>query len=191
MDRIVIVNHQPAWRGEFEALGQALRIALGEKALRIDHIGSTSVPGLAAKDVLDLQVTVAGLTSPVEEAVTRAGYQRLLRIDCDHRPPGGAEDPEEWRKWIFRNSPEMRRVNLHVRIAGRANQRYPLLFRDYLRVHPNAAEAYAQVKRALAERHASDAEAYYDVKDPVCDIIMVGAEAWASRTGWIPPASDC
>ncbi|QDT52087.1 dephospho-CoA kinase/protein folding accessory domain-containing protein [Caulifigura coniformis] len=191
MERIVIVNHQPGWRAAFESLGGRLRAALGRKALRIDHIGSTSVPGLAAKDVLDIQVTVAGLEPSIEDAVTRAGYQRVLRIDCDHRPPGGVDDPAEWTKWFFRNSPELRRVNLHVRIAGRANQRYPLLFRDYLRAHRDAAEAYAQVKRALAERHASDADAYYDVKDPVCDIIMVGADAWAERTGWAPPASDC
>ena len=63
-----------------------------------------------------------------------------------------------------------RRVNLHVRVAGRANQRYPLLFRDYLRANAVAREAYAEVKRELARLHPADVDAYYAIKDPVCDI---------------------
>ena len=60
-----------------------------------------------------------------------------------------------------------RRVNLHVRLQGRSNQRYALLFRDYLRAHPRAAAAYGQAKTALAHYRADDIEAYYGVKDPV------------------------
>ena len=191
MDRIVIHEHQRAWRTEFLSLGQALRTALGAQALRIDHIGSTSVPGLAAKDIIDIQVTAAELEPSVEETLTRIGYLRVLHIDSDHQPAGASEDPRDWRKWVFKSTEATRRVNLHVRIAGRANQRYPLLFRDYLRAHDAVAQSYSDVKRALATRHASDAEAYYDVKDPVCDIIIGGAEAWATQTGWEPPQSDC
>jgi len=83
-----------------------------------------------------------------------------------------------------------RRVNLHVRLQGRSNQRYALLFRDYLRAHPRAAAAYGQAKTALAHYHADDIEAYYGVKDPVCDIIIAGAESWAAATGWEPGPSD-
>ena len=79
-----------------------------------------------------------------------------------------------------------RSANIHIRVSGRLNQRYPLLFRDYLRAHPSTAESYALVKVALAKYHADDVEAYYDVKDPVCDIIMAAAEEWAAATHWQP-----
>jgi GrpB-like predicted nucleotidyltransferase (UPF0157 family) len=65
-----------------------------------------------------------------------------------------------------------------------------VLFRDYLRTHPVAADAYAQVKLALARLHPTDVDAYYDVKDPVCDLIMQSAEQWAKVVSWEPGASD-
>jgi GrpB-like predicted nucleotidyltransferase (UPF0157 family) len=71
-----------------------------------------------------------------------------------------------------------------VRRAGSPNGRYALLFRDYLRAHPLASEAYAQAKTALARHAPTDWDLYYDVKDPVCDIIMAGAEEWAATTRW-------
>src|SRR5665213_2476811 len=153
---IAIISYQPTWPGEFERLGKDLRQALGDLALRIDHIGSTSVPGLAAKDVIDIQVTVAALTQPIETALNQAGYARLEHIDRDHVPPGSALPKEEWTKWLFKPADGGRTVNLHVRVAGRANQRYPLLFRDYLRSHEAVALAYAQVKISLSHHHPND-----------------------------------
>lgn len=186
---IEIAAYRPEWADEFARLAADLRRGLGPLALRIDHIGSTAVPGLPAKDVIDMQVTVARLEQAVDRAVTSVGYARRGEVRADHVPPGGPDDPEQWRKWFYREQAG-RRVNLHVRLAGRANQRYPLLFRDYLRSHPLAADAYAQVKRALARLHPDDIDAYYEVKDPVCDIIMAGAEAWAAETNWGPGPSD-
>ncbi len=80
---------------------------------------------------------------------------------------------------------------MHVRIQGRANQRYALLFRDYLRGHGATAAAYGRVKENLTRHVADDVEAYYDVKDPVCDIIMENANAWAAAVDWLPGPSDC
>lgn len=77
-------------------------------------------------------------------------------------------------------------VHVHVREAGRANQRYALLFRDYLRADARAADAYAAVKRALATAAPDDFDTYYAVKDPACDLIIAGAEQWAERTDWTP-----
>jgi GrpB-like predicted nucleotidyltransferase (UPF0157 family) len=187
---ITIIEYQPAWPGKFAALGKILRDVLGDLAVRIDHIGSTAVPGLAAKDIIDIQVTAARLEVPVEAALNRAGYRRLEHITCDHSPPGGSQNEDDWRKWMFRADPENAPVNLHVRLVGCANQRYPLLFRDYLRTHDAVAQAYRQVKIEISKRHPNDADAYYDIKDPVCDIIMGGAEAWAKQTGWQPPVTD-
>jgi len=123
-------------------------------------------------------------------AVCRAGYNRLDAITGDHLPPGAADREHEWAKWFFLTPPGMRKVNLHIRQRGRANQRYPLLFRDYLRAQPAAAEAYARVKTALAHYHADDIDAYYAVKDPVCDLIIEAAEIWAQDTAWQPGPTD-
>jgi GrpB-like predicted nucleotidyltransferase (UPF0157 family) len=71
-------------------------------------------------------------------------------------------------------------VNVHVRVAGWPNQRYTLLFRDYLRARPRAAAAYARLKQALAERFGNDLAAYTDVKDSACDLIIVAAGDWAA-----------
>jgi GrpB-like predicted nucleotidyltransferase (UPF0157 family) len=187
---ITIVPYRREWSEQFGSLGRELRYALQDLALGIDHIGSTAVPGLAAKDVLDIQVTARGLTTEVDEAVNGAGYERLMHITRDHVPPGGAGNPEQWSKWFYNQRGDGRRVNLHVRVAGRANQRYAVLFRDYLRANPAMADAYGQVKLALAAHHADDVETYYAIKDPVCDVIMGGAEGWAAATGWVPGPSD-
>ncbi len=189
--RLVIVPYDPAWPAEFAWVGRALRKALGERALRIDHIGSTAVSGLAAKDVVDVQVTVAALDPvAIGAALEAVGCAPRPDITGDHRPPGAAADPAEWRKLYYTPPPGWRPTHLHVREAGRANQRYALLFRDYLRSAPAAAEAYRQVKEALARLHPTDADAYYDVKDPVCDLIADAAERWAAATGWQPGPSD-
>jgi GrpB-like predicted nucleotidyltransferase (UPF0157 family) len=73
-----------------------------------------------------------------------------------------------------------RRVNAHVRVAGWPNQRYALLFRDYLRAHRGAAAAYVSLKRGLAGRLGGDLAAYTELKDPACDLIVAAAEDWAS-----------
>jgi GrpB-like predicted nucleotidyltransferase (UPF0157 family) len=99
--------------------------------------------------------------------------------------PGLPTDPSEWKKAFFHEPEGSRRANVHVRMAGRANQRYALVFRDYLRVHPDAAAAYAEVKRQLALL-APTGGVYADAKDPACDLIYQAAEAWATQTGWKP-----
>lgn len=188
---ITIVPAKPTWPAEFVEIGRTLRQALGSLALRIDHIGSTAIPSLAAKDIVDVQITVQSLAPAVSESLQRAGYQRVGHVTQDHVPPGGTADAAQWTKWMFKPPAPARAVHVHVRLPGRANQRYALLFRDYLRAHPATAQAYAQVKQGLVAHQMDDPDAYYDVKDPVCDIIMGGAEAWAATTGWRPGPSDC
>jgi GrpB-like predicted nucleotidyltransferase (UPF0157 family) len=191
--RVEIVEPDPRWPAEFEAIARPLRATLDGLALRIDHIGSTSVPGLAAKDVIDVQVTVASLEPPhvLDALLGTLGYTAVLHIEGDHLPPGSRpEGADAWRKRFFRPPPGQRRTNLHVRLDGRPNQRYALLFRDYLRAFPAAAAGYAQVKRELARWHPDDLDAYSLIKDPVCDVLMAAAGDWASRVGWRPGPSD-
>lgn len=76
-----------------------------------------------------------------------------------------------------------------MRVNGRANQRYPLLFCDYLRAHPASAAAYAELKRRLANSLA-DADDYPEVKDAAVDLIYLAAEEWAAKTDWKPEKSD-
>ena len=179
---IAVVPYREGWAHEFARWSKRIAECLGPRALRIDHIGSTSVPGLAAKDVIDIQVTVANLADA--DPLTVAGFRAQPFLE-DHCPPGASADAREWQKRFF-NFPEGdRRGNVHVRVEGRANQRYALLFRDYLRAHPNAAEAYARLKLQLAKELADEA-AYPDVKDPACDLILVAAEEWAAAGRWEP-----
>lgn len=185
---VTINPYKSSWSDEFQELAKILRGSLGDLALRIDHIGSTSVPGLAAKDRIDIQVTVASLDVSVKEALNQVGYQRLEHLR-DH-PPFGSEAKEgDWDKWVFKPPAGQRPTNLHVRVAGRPNQRYALLFRDYLRTHPSTAEAYAELKRRLAQNLA-DPDTYPDVKDPAVDLIYFAAEDWAAATSWQPGSSD-
>jgi len=189
---IEIVPYQASWASEFRDTGATLRAALGGLALRIDHVGSTSVPGLGAKDCIDVQVTVASLAAaePLAAAFAAAGYVLRPDVHDDHRPPGDVRPASEWQKRYAREPADMRRTHVHVREAGRANQRYALLFRDFLRANPAAAAAYEGAKRALARLHLDDIDAYLDVKDPVCDLVMVGAELWAAAVAWSPGPSD-
>ena len=184
--RIVINPYNEQWPSEFAAIEDALREALGEVALRIDHIGSTSVPGLAAKDVIDVQIAVTHLDDPRLEPAFRTLDATPTDITRDHVPPDDRNTPEEWEKRYFRPPTSWRPTHLHVRATGRANFRYALLFRDYLRNSASSAAAYAQVKIALARWHPDDVDAYYDVKDPVCDLIMDAAERWATSVAWSP-----
>ena len=179
---IRISPYDERWPAEFDRLADHLRGALGEAARRIDHIGSTAVPSLAAKNVIDVQVTVASLSPAISERLERSGYRRC-NVAGDHAPPTAASDPREWVKWLYVEPENARRANVHVRVAGRANQRYALLFRDYLRAHPEPAAAYAELKRRLAASLA-DPDTYPDVKDPAVDLIYFAAEAWAAETGW-------
>lgn len=188
----VVVPYDRAWQAEFVTLAQQLRTALGDLATRIDHIGSTSVTGLPAKDVIDVQISVTTLDDllAVTAALVPLGYVPRPGVSSDHVPPGGTGDRDQWRKAYLNAPPSARATNIHVRVDGHANQRYALLFRDYLRAHPRSAAAYAETKRRLAAQFANDLGTYADVKDPVCDIIMAAAEDWAAAAGWKPGPSD-
>jgi GrpB-like predicted nucleotidyltransferase (UPF0157 family) len=183
---IVIQPYKPEWVQEFESMRAALQDILGARAIRIDHIGSTSVPGLGAKDVIDIQVTVQELSPKIIQKMVNAGYEHRGNIAGDHVPLGEDENPKLWEKLLFNQPPGERRANIHVRVAGNPNQRYPLLFRDYLRAHPNSAKSIELIKRQIAKYHADDIEAYYDIKDPVYDLIWDAAQEWANQANWEP-----
>ena len=174
------------WPERASALVAQLHDALGPDALRIEHIGSTAIPMMDAKDLLDVQVSVADLNVAAErfdEPLVAMGFERLP-YDRDHVPAGRPDDPALWAKRFWRRrSHREGDVNLHVRLVGSPNERLALLFRDWMRAHPDAVPPYAAFKRALAGA-ASDVDWYSDLKDPVVDLVIAIAESWSRRTGW-------
>jgi GrpB-like predicted nucleotidyltransferase (UPF0157 family) len=182
---IRIVEYRGAWALEFQEIAQVLRAGLVDQALRIDHIGSTAVPRLSAKDVIDIQITVAQLDERVADRMRQLGFVQHPDIHGDHVPPGYAGPDDDWEKQFFVQPNGQRRINVHVRQSARPNQRYALLVRDYLVAHPSAAAAYGELKRRLAASLPNE-DAYADVKDPAVDLIYLAAEEWAARSQWQP-----
>lgn len=186
-----ISPYQATWPDEFLAIGGALRQGLGKWAIRIDHIGSTSVVGLAAKDIIDIQITVDDFAEDVLEArFGSLGYAVRPKLITDHEPPGISLDAEQLSKRMVKPPPDQRPTNLHIRKSGMFNQQYPLLFRDYLRSSPVAAATYGHIKQVLATKFPNDIESYYDIKDPVCDAIMAAAGEWSAAGNWTLGPSD-
>jgi GrpB-like predicted nucleotidyltransferase (UPF0157 family) len=190
---VVVVPHQDRWQTEFREAAAHLRRVLGDLATRIDHIGSTSVLGLAAKDIIDIQVTVPDIDNTAAlcgAMIQPGGYRQRGEFNEDHVPVGADPEPSEWRKLNFRESEGARVIHVHVREHGRLNQRYALLFRDYLRSDRTSAKLYEQVKTRLALLFPQTLDAYLYIKDPACDLIMQSAERWSQQTAWEPGASD-
>ena len=187
-ERPVIVDYTSDWPGRAASLIATLRDQLGARAARIEHIGSTAIPGMAAKDVLDLQISVTSLEDAAREFDQPLGSLGFRRTpyERDHVPAGWQDDQQRWAKrlWARRGHPGGD-VNLHVRLAGSPNERLALLFRDWFRAHPQAVPAYAAFKRSLAAT-APDIASYSGVKDPVVDLVITVAETWAPATGWQP-----
>lgn len=180
-DPVWIVPYDATWPEQFQGLAQPLRQAIGPPAQRIDHIGSTSVPGLAAKPIIDIQISVADF-EPLD-----AYRLPLERLGYAFR----ADNPERTKRY-FREAPGQRRVHIHVRRSGSFSEQFALLFRDYMRTHSDSAARYAQVKIELAQRYTrvEDREAYTESKSPYIWSIMAQADRWAQQIGWIPGRSD-
>jgi GrpB-like predicted nucleotidyltransferase (UPF0157 family) len=185
MPKIEILPHQVRWLEEFRKIGSRLRGALGDAALRIDHIGSTSVAGLAAKDIIDVQITVSNL-----DHLEGLGLTWREGVMSDHTPPGMTLPSADLEKRYAQARAPQRVAHVHIRVEERFNQRYALLCRDYLRAHDGTRDAYAEVKRQLARYFPDDVDAYYDIKDPAFDLFMTGAWEWAKFVGWQPDVSD-
>jgi|SRR5216683_2469729 GrpB-like predicted nucleotidyltransferase (UPF0157 family) len=185
-DRTNIVPYKEEWPHEYLMIIQLLRPAF-PKSVIFHHIGSTAVIGLAAKDIIDIQATVTSLGEIGTDYLSQYGFHERTGLS-DHPPAGRELHPDELTKRFFRGT--IRPANLHVRLNGNFNQRYPLLCRDYLRAHPVSTASYQLIKERLASWFPNDADRYYDVKDPLFDIIMDGAEDWAKLVKWRVPDGD-
>ena len=160
---IVVSDYDVAWPARFQALADRVKGALGDQVRRLEHIGSTSVPGLAAKPIIDMLLIVddvedeAAFVPPLESA----GFELRVR-EPDHR--------------MFRTP--QRDMHLHVYAPGRAEERDYLDLRDWLRVSTEDRTRYETVKRHLAQQHWDDMNDYADAKTDVVLDILTRARTW-------------
>ena len=184
---VVVGSYQDTWPDDFCRLAKVLRTTLGSAALRIDHIGSTSVPHLAAKDVIDIQITVAQLPNePVLDALRAAGFRPRSQLEYDNFIGVEDAESEELTKYYVREPEGERRTHIHIRKQGHLNQRYALLFRDYLRASQTTRRAYETIKIRLAQIFPESIDGYLYIKDPLMDIIFEAADLWSMAVGWQP-----
>jgi dephospho-CoA kinase len=188
----VIGASKGEWAAQAERLAERILAVAPRDILAVDHIGSSSVPGLVAKDVIDLQVAVADLETAdrISPLLAASGFPAVPQADQDTPMPSHPK-PAEWQQRFHANADPGRPVNLHVRVAGSPEWRYALLFRDWLRAEPSAAELYQAHEHELAASHTGDqgAAAYADAKEPwLTEVAWPLMDEWANRTGWMPPS---
>ena len=187
-----LVPYDPRWPADAQRLMTRIRTACGARVLRVDHIGSTAVEGMDAKDVIDIQVTVPSLevADEMAGALENVGYLRLQHITAD-LPKSDArstvpefdhtDEPSLWHKRIHGAADPGRPANIHIRVDGRPGQQFALLFVDWLTANPGVQQEYLAAKRA-----ALQAPNYADAKEPWFLDAYRRAWEWADTTGWRP-----
>jgi dephospho-CoA kinase len=188
-----LVEPDPEWPAQYARLAARIRHAAGDAARSVHHIGSTAVPGLAADDVIDIQLGVDHLevADQLRPALRAAGFVHVPEIDPD--PPKPVEpDPGRWAKRLSVSADPGRPVNLHVRPLDSVGYRYALLVRDWLRADPDARAEYLAMKRRVSAEHAGDPDSagYARAKEPWFAAALPVADRWATATGWRIPESS-
>lgn len=156
MSKVEVVPHNPRWRDAFEAEAKQVAAALGENVVAIHHIGSTAIPNIYAKPVIDLLVEVRDITevdgqSSAMEALT-------YEVMGEYGIPG--------RRYFRKDNHEgIRTHHIHTFEAGSAEVERHLAFRDYMIAHPEDAQRYSELKRKLAQEHPQSIDGYMDGKD--------------------------
>ncbi|MGH3556995.1 MAG: dephospho-CoA kinase, partial [Mycobacterium sp.] len=166
----------PTWPDQARRIVARVTVTCGSKALRVDHIGSTAVPGLDAKDAIDIQVTVESLwvADELGAALLSAGYPRIEHIAGDVAKPAARstaerydrdDDPALWQKRIHGSADPGRPTYVHLRVDGWPNQQFALLFVDWLAANPDVRDEYLAVKRE-AQQADGDITRYVEAKEP-------------------------
>jgi dephospho-CoA kinase len=181
-----LVPYDETWLQQGRRLCARVAFAAGSQGIGVEHTGSTAIPGIRAKDVIDLQLAVGSLddADTLRPVLEDAGFPRPPGAWRD-RPKPVDPDPAHWQKRLHGSADPARAVNLHVREKGSPGWRYALLFRDWLRAEPGEAKAYESEKIRLASLYKTT-DAYADAKEPWFDAALPRAEAWAAVTSWAP-----
>ncbi len=193
----VLVPSDPTWPDQARRILARLDTACGHHAVRIDHIGSTAVPGLDAKDVIDVQITVASLdvADDLAEALLAAGYPRVDTVTSDEVKPDArstvtefdhSDDSTLWRKRFHASADPGRPTNVHVRVDGWPGQQFALLTGDWLRADADVRSEYLALKRGIAASGHAASAGYANAKEPWLVDAYRRAWSWADETGWRP-----
>jgi GrpB-like predicted nucleotidyltransferase (UPF0157 family) len=155
--RIEVVSHETGWAAAFDEEARLLETALGSVAVRIHHIGSTAIPAISAKPVIDIliEASALGALDLRTEEMRGLGYESMGEFGIPGR-----------RYFRKTDSRGQRTHHVHAFAVGDPEIQRHLAFRDYLRAHPEIANRYGALKAELAARHADDPDAYMDGKDP-------------------------
>jgi dephospho-CoA kinase len=170
-----LADPDPTWPAQAHRLTERIALAGGALIERVDHTGSTAVPDLAAKDVIDLQVTVAKIedADALAEPLTAAGFPL-------------------WQQHIHASADPGRQANIHIRVADTPGWRDALLLPAWLSANPTERSAYENLKRELTTEYQTDEDSsrYTEAKKPWLDEAAARAEEWAEQTNWHPAAAD-
>jgi GrpB-like predicted nucleotidyltransferase (UPF0157 family) len=161
---VVIVDYDPRWPDLFAELRAPVAAALGDLAVAVEHVGSTAVPGLSAKPIIDIDVVVPSVTD-IPEAIAR-----LARLGYVHRGDLGIASRE-----AFISPAGTPKHHLYLCSSDSEELRRHRLFRNYLLAHPDDARAYGALKKAAAVRFTDDRAAYNDAKTEFVKAILQGA----------------
>jgi GrpB-like predicted nucleotidyltransferase (UPF0157 family) len=175
MKKVEVVAYSPQWRDAFEAEAKHVGAALGENVVAIHHIGSTAIPNIYAKPIVDLLVEVRDITEVdgQSSAMESIGYEVMGEFGI----PG--------RRYFRKNNREgIRTHQIHVFDTGSAEAERHLAFRDYMIAHPVDAQRYSELKRQLAEEYPESIDGYMDGKDGFIKEMDRRASQWrASQSG--------
>jgi GrpB-like predicted nucleotidyltransferase (UPF0157 family) len=166
MDEVEVVNYDPRWPTLFDEEANRLRAALDPSLISgLEHFGSTAVPGLSAKPIIDILIAVRSLADAQTSFV-----EALRKLDYVY----WADNPKKDRMFFVKGMPPFgSRRSHHVHVTETHGEMWQrLAFRNYLRAHPGEAEIYEQLKRRLATEHQTDREAYTDAKSAYIESVM-------------------
>ena len=169
MRKVEVVPHDPKWRDAFEVESQSVAAALGENVVIVHHIGSTAIPTIYAKPIVDLLVEVKDITKVdgQSSAMESLGYEAMGEFGI----PG--------RRFFRKDNQEgVRTHNVHIFEKGSAQVERHLAFRDYMLAHPEDAQQYSELKRELAKKYPQDIDGYMDGKDEFIKDMDKKAAQW-------------
>ena len=169
LQHVEVIPHNPAWHEQFEQEAASIRKAVHKPHLPIHHIGSTSIPGISAKPIIDMLVEVSDIRHVADQlngGMIRLGYF-----------PAGAFGVRG-RKLFIKGDDKIRTHHVHVYQAGDPAISKFIDFRDYLIAHPDVAQAYDRLKQDLAQQYEDNVASYYKGKTAFLEKIALKATAW-------------
>jgi GrpB-like predicted nucleotidyltransferase (UPF0157 family) len=171
---VKLVSHNPEWERLFEEEKQLLKNTFGDTIIAIEHIGSTAIPGIPAKPIIDINIGVQSLE------IARNMKEKFEAIKYEHRPfkPGHTKEDLKWQE-LYVKGPETKRTH-HAHVTAHNNNYWKndLLFRDHLRKNPLRAKQYADLKKKLAKQHANNRTTYTKNKEEfILETLKIAKEA--------------